>query len=154
MEVNFESFERMLAATRDVQKLTYAWFAEHGLNHKTVYSIEHGGNYRFSSLFRFVNLLGCKLMLNNEVVWEYGEIGPLLMSLRERYYINRVEMSKMSGISMKALNTMEHGGDFTRSTLAKYGRRFRIFLTLVIPHDKPDPFDSKIFIKPSKISAS
>lgn len=150
MEVNFKSLEKMLAATRKSQKLTYAWFAEHGMSHKTVWSIEHGGNYRFSSLFKFVNLLECKLMLNNEVVREYKEIGPLLLSWRERFHVNRVEMSKMTGLSMKALNTFEHGGDFTRSTLGKYGKCLRIFLTLVIPHYKSDPFGSKYYSKTDK----
>ena len=74
MEVNFESFENMLAATREVQKLTYAWFSAHEMSRKTVMSIEHGGNYRMSSLFRYVHLMRCEIMLNNKVVKDYNEI--------------------------------------------------------------------------------
>ena len=143
MEVNFESFENMLAATREVQKLTYAWFSAHEMSRKTVMSIEHGGNYRMSSLFRYVHLMRCEIMLNNKVVKDYKELGPKFRLLRERFHVNRVEMSKLTGLSMNALNQIERGGDFTRSTFAKYGSRLGCFLTLMVPIGVPSPFTSK-----------
>lgn len=145
MEVNFTTFERLLAATRDVQGKTYAWFAKQGMSRKTVISIEHGGNYRMSSLFAYVKLLGCYVMLNNKVVKTYKGVGPQLMYWRDRFHVNRVEMSKLTGLSMDTLNTMEHGGDFTRKTLSKYGERLGVWLTLMIPYGVPSPFDSKKF---------
>lgn len=44
---------------------------------------------------------------------------------------------------MNALNQIERGGDFTRSTFAKYGSRLGCFFTLMVPMGVPSPFTSK-----------
>lgn len=133
MATNLDTFESLVALERRTRKLTYAWFAERGISAKTVISIERGGNYRVSSLFKLVELMDCKVEINDKVINEYTQLGPFLKSLRIRFDINRVEMSRISGISMDSLNKLERGGDFTRSTLWKYGYKVGLKWDMLYP---------------------
>lgn len=133
MATNLDTFESLITLERRTRKLTFAWFSEHGISAKTILSIEHGGNYRVSSLFKLAGLMDCKIEINDKVFNEYTQLGPFLKSLRIRFNVNRVEMSKISGISMDSLNKLERGGNFTRSTLWKYGYRVGLKWDLLYP---------------------
>lgn len=121
--------------TREIHRFTYDWLAEAGMSTRTVASIEHGGNYRMSSLFKLAFLLGCVIMVNSEEVYTYKELGPKLKVWRERFRYNRVELSKKSEIPMTTLNEMERGGDFSKKNLLKYGSCVVINLDLKTPED-------------------
>lgn len=133
MAINLEEFETSLVEERKRQKRDLIWFEIHGITHKTVLGIERGGNYRISSLFRYVRLLNCHVDINGITFNDYTDVGPYMKSMRELSHFNRVEMSKLCNVSMMSMNELEHGGDFTRNTLKKYGFRIGMNFTLRQP---------------------
>lgn len=117
--------------------MTYKQLEAKGLSHLTVRKILSGGEYKVSSLFRLIDSLGLRLLVNGKVMGDMEAIGTYFENFRLRQGYTRKEVAGHCGLSVKAALDIERGPDFRRSTLVAYVNGIGAYFDL-IPKDKRD----------------
>lgn len=82
--------------------------------------IHEGKNYRFESMFLYLDSLGYMLELNGEVVENMEALGNTLTIIRENKRITWENIYKEAGLPRQQASAIEHGKGYYRSSLIKY----------------------------------
>lgn len=107
----------LLRQSRWEQVVTFADYCE--LDFATVKSIESGGAYSFTSLFKYMNTINCYLKVDGNRVYSLQDLGAYLSNYRKLKAGIRV-FAQRCGISPGAVLNIEKGRGFSKSVFIKY----------------------------------
>lgn len=117
--MSIEELEKRLPGLRKEAGQTYKKL---GINYKVAIRIQRGENYRFDSMFLYLDGLGYLLVMNNEVIQNIEQLGAALALLRENQKVSWSKIQEETGMSSQQIGAIEHGKNYYRSSLLKYLR--------------------------------
>ena len=117
--MNLEEIERRLAYCRIELNLKLVRDERNSLQPPVIDKIERGGNYKLSSLLRYVNALGMELIANGTIITKIEDLGAFLKSERKKNGQTLAEVKWGTRRGYREINTLEGGGG-TRMNLWNY----------------------------------
>ena len=118
--MNLEDLERRLVDIQDKNKISISWLKRQGISSDAVSNIREGRGYRLTSLFKYIELLGYFLVVDNCVIEDIKKFGETLQSKREKLGLSLIELSRRSSYTIQQLKAVELGNGYYRSSLVAY----------------------------------
>ena len=118
--MNLEDLEKRLVDIQDKNKLSISWLKRQGISSDAVSNIREGRGYRLTSLFKYIELLGYFLVVDNCVIEDIKKFGETLQSKREKLGLSLIELSRRSSYTIQQLKAVELGNGYYRSSLVAY----------------------------------
>lgn len=123
--MNLRELELALAESRKEQKLSYHALRKHGLPRETVMRIEEGGNYTIKSLLKYIDQLVFIFLIKQDndssiAILNLKDLGDFLRERRRTLDISMETISSKTGVTLKAIDSLELGRGCKRSTLKAY----------------------------------
>lgn len=120
ISMNLEELEKRLVDIQDKNKISISWLKRQGISSDAVSNIREGRGYRLTSLFKYVELLGYFLVVDNCVIEDIKKFGETLQSRREKLGLSLIELSRRSSYTIQQLKAVELGNGYYRSSLVAY----------------------------------
>lgn len=118
--MNLEDLEKRLVDIQDKNKISISWLKRQGISSDAVSNIREGRGYRLTSLFKYIELLGYFLVVDNCVIEDIKKFGETLQSKREKLGLSLIELSRRSSYTIQQLKAVELGNGYYRSSLVAY----------------------------------
>lgn len=118
--MNLEDLEKRLVDIQDKNKISISWLKRQGISSDAVSNIREGRGYRLTSLFKYIELLGYFLVVDNCVIEDIKKFGETLQSRREKLGLSLIELSRRSSYTIQQLKAVELGNGYYRSSLVAY----------------------------------
>ena len=118
--MNLEDLEKRLVDIQDKNKISISWLKRQGISSDAVSNIREGRGYRLTSLFKYIELLGYFLVVDNCVIEDIKKFGEALQSKREKLGLSLIELSRRSSYTIQQLKAVELGNGYYRSSLVAY----------------------------------
>ena len=118
--MNLEDLEKRLVDIQDKNKISISWLKRQGISSDAVSNIREGRWYRLTSLFKYIELLGYFLVVDNCVIEDIKKFGETLQSKREKLGLSLIELSRRSSYTIQQLKAVELGNGYYRSSLVAY----------------------------------
>ena len=118
--MNLEDLEKRLVDIQDKNKISISWLKRQGISSDAVSNIREGRGYRLTSLFKYIELLGYFLVVDNCVIEDIKKFGETLQSKREKLGLSLIELSRRSSYTIQQLKAVDLGNGYYRSSLVAY----------------------------------
>lgn len=118
--MSFEGIEKQLSGLRQQNELSYSYFVEHGLSRNAMLNIERSGNYLIDSLFKYLEILNCCIIVNDTPVMDQEEFGNVLKNERINRGLSQLDIFSQKKIGPARIVSIEKGRSFRRSSLISY----------------------------------
>ena len=118
--MNLEDLEKRLVDIQDKNKISISWLKRQGISSDAVSNIREGRGYRLTSLFKYIELLGYFLVVDNCVIEDIKKFGETLQSQREKLRLSLIALSRRSSYTIQQLKAVELGNGYYRSSLVAY----------------------------------
>ena len=118
--MSIEELEKSLLNLQKKEGQPYSNLKSSGITYDVARRIQQGKNYRFEAMFLYLDGLGYLLVMNGEVMMDIASLGNALTLLRENKKVSWAKIQKESGLCSQQVRAIEHGENYTRSSLLKY----------------------------------
>lgn len=118
--MSIQELEKQIQALRSELGVTYKWLNTHGLSMSSIMAIHHDGNYRMSTLFKYVENLFYVIEADGIVVTDLASLGNVLREKRKKLGYNTIQIQSKLVWPMRQVLQVEKGRGYYKSSLLAY----------------------------------
>lgn len=118
------AIEDAVKNVREAGQISTLSIERKGLAHSIVYNIENHGNYAVRNLFKYMDLIGLRLSVNDVAINNMEELGAFLRDKREKEKLTLRLMEGKTSLYNTQIIDIEKGRGYTKNTLLKYINAF------------------------------
>ena len=124
--MKYEELEKTLLALQESEGVKFKDLQRGGVGFRAVKRIHSGKNYRVLALFKYLESIAYVLEVNGEIIETIWHFGIFLSTLRQNQGLTLDDLHKKTGLSPQQLIAIEHGKNYTKTTLLKYIELFNL----------------------------